>query len=68
MLENHISETQLRRVVERFVNKGLLIKSGKTINTVYFLSSGYLKEIEELNQATQIGLSQMKRKKDGMTK
>ena len=27
---SHISDSQLRRVIERFTDKGLIIKSGKT--------------------------------------
>ena len=56
---SHISDSQLRRVIERFTDKGLIIKSGKTVNTVYTLSPDYLQRIEVLNQATKIGLTQM---------
>lgn len=59
LLMSHISDSQLRRVIERFADKGLIIKSGKTVNTVYTLSPDYLQRIEVLNQATKIGLTQM---------
>ena len=59
LLMSHISDSQLRRVIERFTDKGLIIKSGKTGNTVYTLSPDYLQRIEVLNQATKIGLTQM---------
>lgn len=59
LLMSHISDSQLRRVIERFTDKGLIIKSGKTVNTVYTLSPDYLQRIEVLNQATKIGLTQM---------
>lgn len=57
LLMSHISDSQLRRVIERFTDKGLIIKSGKTVNTVYTLSPDYLQRIEVLNQATKIGLT-----------
>lgn len=56
--EPHIRQP-VRRVIERFTDKGLIIKSGKTVNTVYTLSPDYLQRIEVLNQATKIGLTQM---------
>ena len=59
LLMSHISDSQLRRVIERFTDKGLIIKTGKTVNTVYTLSPDYLQRIEVLNQATKIGLTQM---------
>jgi len=59
LLINHISESQLRRVIQRFIEKGLIVKRGKTLNTIYTLSPNYLQKIEVINRATKIGLTQM---------
>lgn len=62
LIGSHISETQLRRTIERFTESGLLVKSGKTINTFYTLSPDYLKRLDLLNTATRVGLNQMMKK------
>jgi len=46
LLMSHISDSQLRRVIERFTDKGLIIKSGKTVNTVYTLSPTIYRELK----------------------
>lgn len=63
---NHISETQLRRIIERLSAKnGPLIKTGKTTNTVYSIAPAYQSQIDILNKATQIGLSQIIQESNG---
>ncbi|MCM1530732.1 MAG: putative DNA binding domain-containing protein [Bacteroides sp.] len=61
LIGNHISETQLRRVIERLTEQGMLTKNGKTTNTVYSISSAYLARLDVLTEATKIGLGQMKK-------
>ena len=60
LIGNHISETQLRRIIERLsAPGGPLLKSGKTTNMTYTISPAYIGQIDILNEATRIGLSQM---------
>ncbi len=59
VIGNHISDTQLRRVIERLTKNGILKKRGKTTNTVYSIASDYLDQLNLLNRATQIGLTQI---------
>ncbi len=60
LIGNHISETQLRRIIERLsAPGGPLLKSGKTTNMTYAISPAYIGQIDILNEATRIGLSQM---------
>lgn len=54
----HISDTQLRRTIERLTQPGgPLIKTGKTANTVYSLSPEFRGQMSLLQEATRIGLS-----------
>lgn len=61
LIEQHISDSQLRRLLER-LSEGPnppLIKEGKTRNLTYSLSKDYLGQVDLLNEATRRGLSQM---------
>lgn len=60
LIGSHISETQLRRTIERLSKPGgPLIKTGRTTNTVYSLSPVFRGQMSLLQEATRIGLSQM---------
>lgn len=60
LVGTHISDTQLRRIIERLsAPGGPLLKRGKTNNTVYTISPAYKGQMDILNEATRIGLSQM---------
>lgn len=60
LIGSHISETQLRRTIERLTVKGgPLIKNGKTTNTVYSLSPSFKGQMELIQEATRIGLNQI---------
>ncbi|MCI9043180.1 MAG: ATP-dependent DNA helicase RecG [Muribaculaceae bacterium] len=60
VIGSHISETQLRRTIERLSEpNGPLIKTGRTTNTVYSLSPAFLGQMDLLNEATKIGLSHL---------
>lgn len=56
----HISETQLRRIIERLSEPGgPLIKTGKTVNMVYSISPEFRGKMNLIQEATRIGLSHM---------
>ncbi len=58
VIGSHLSETQLRRVIERLSQPGgPLIKTGKTTNTVYSLSPEFRGQMSLLQEATRIGLT-----------
>lgn len=58
VIGSHISETQLRRIIERLSQPGgPLIKTGKTTNTVYSLSPEFRGQMSLLQEATRIGLT-----------
>ena len=58
LIGSHISETQLRRTIERLsVPNGPLVKKGKTTNTEYSLSPLFIGQMDLLNEATKIGLT-----------
>ncbi|MDE7419112.1 MAG: putative DNA binding domain-containing protein [Muribaculaceae bacterium] len=58
IIGSHISDTQLRRTIERLTQPGgPLIKTGKTTNTVYSISPEFKGQMNLLQQATRIGLS-----------
>ena len=60
VIGSHISETQLRRIIERLSEPGgPLIKTGKTTNTVYSISPSFQGQMKLLNEATRIGLNHM---------
>lgn len=60
LIGSHISETQLRRTIERLTVKGgPLIKNGKTTNTVYSLSPSFKGQMDLIQEATRIGLNQI---------
>lgn len=62
LIGSHISETQLRRTIERFTENGMIVKNGKTINTFYILSPDYLERLNFINEATRVGLTHMMKK------
>lgn len=58
LIGSHMSETQLRRTIERLCETGgYLVKTGKTTNTYYSLSTVYKKQRTLINEATKIGLN-----------
>ena len=58
LIGSHISETQLRRIIERLsVPGGPLVKTGKTTNTMYSISPDFQGRMNLLNEATRIGLN-----------
>lgn len=58
VIGSHISETQLRRIIERLSQPGgPLIKTGKTTNTVYSLSPEFRGQMSLLQEATRFGLT-----------
>ncbi len=60
IIGSHISDTQLRRIIERLSKPGgPLIKTGKTTNTTYSISPEFKGHINILQEATRIGLTQM---------
>ena len=62
---SHISETQLRRIIERLSQPGgPLIKTGKTTNTVYSLSPEFRGQMSLLQEATRIGLTHILKGQD----
>lgn len=65
VIGSHISETQLRRIIERLSQPGgPLIKTGKTANTVYSLSPSFVGQMDILQEATRIGLKHMLKGQD----
>ena len=65
VIGSHISETQLRRIIERLSQPGgPLVKSGKTTNTVYSLSPEFRGQIDLLQEATRIGLTHLLKDQD----
>ncbi len=65
VIGSHISETQLRRVIERLSQRGgPLVKTGKTTNTVYSLSPEFRDQMSLLQEATRIGLTQILKGQD----
>lgn len=65
VIGSHISETQLRRIIERLSQPGgPLIKSGKTTNTVYSLSPGFRGQMDLLQEAARIGLTHLLKDQD----
>ena len=64
---SHISETQLRRIIERLTQPGgPLIKTGKTTNTVYSLSPEFRGQMSLLQQATRIGLNHILKEQENI--
>lgn len=58
IIGSHLSETQLRRIIERLSQPGgPLIKSGKTTNTTYSISPEFKGQVNLLQEATRIGLT-----------
>lgn len=65
IIGSHISETQLRRTIERLSKPGgPLVKTGKTINTVYSLSPEFRDQMSLLHKATRIGLTHILKGQD----
>ena len=65
VIGSHISETQLRRIIERLSQPGgPLVKSGKTTNTVYSLSPEFRGQMDLLQEATRIGLNHLFKDQD----
>lgn len=65
VIGSHISETQLRRIIERLSQPGgPLVKSGKTTNMVYSLSSEFRGQMDLLHEATRIGLTHLLKDQD----
>lgn len=65
VIGSHISETQLRRIIERLSQPGgPLIKTGKTTNTVYSLSPVFRGQMSLLQEATRIGLTHILKGQD----
>ncbi len=65
VIGSHISETQLRRIIERLSQpEGPLIKTGKTTNTVYSLSPEFRGQMNLLQEATRIGLTHILKGQD----
>lgn len=65
VIGSHISETQLRRIIERLSKPGgPLIKAGKTTNTVYSLSPEFRGQMSLLQEATRIGLTHILKGQD----
>lgn len=65
VIGSHISETQLRRVIERLSQPGgPLVKTGKTTNTVYSLSPEFRGQMSLLQEATRIGLTHILKGQD----
>lgn len=61
----HISETQLRRVIERLSKPGgPIVKAGKTINTTYSISPSFKERLNLLQTATEIGLTHLMREQN----
>lgn len=64
----HISDTQLRRTIERLSKSGgPLVKNGKTTNTVYSLSPEFRGQMDLLQEATRIGLTHILKGEDSQT-
>ncbi len=60
-----MSETQLRRVIERLSQpRGPLVKTGKTTNTVYSLSPEFRGQMSLLQEANRIGLTHILKGQD----
>ncbi len=58
VIGSHISETQLRRTIERLSQPGgPLIKTGKTTSTTYSISPKFKGQMNLLQEATRIGLT-----------
>ncbi len=58
VIGSHVSETQLRRIIERLSQPGEpLIKTGKTNNTIYSLSTEFRSKMNLLQEAIRIGLT-----------
>lgn len=65
VIGSHMSETQLRRVIERLSQPGgPLVKTGKTTNTVYSLSPEFRGQMSLLQEATRIGLTHILKGQD----
>ena len=65
VIGSHISETQLRRIIERLSQPGgPLIKAGKTTNTVYSLSPNFRGQMDLLQEATRLGLTHLLKDQD----
>ena len=65
VIGSHISETQLRRIIERLSQRGgPLIKTGKTTNTVYSISPEFKGQMSLLQEATRIGLTRILKGQD----
>lgn len=68
VIGSHISETQLRRTIERLSKPGgPLVKTGKTTNTVYSLSPEFRGQMSLLQEATRIGLTHILKGEDSQT-
>lgn len=68
VIGSHISETQLRRTIERLSKPGgPLVKAGKTTNTVYSLSPEFRGQMSLLQEATRIGLTHILKGEDSQT-
>ncbi len=60
VIGSHLSETQLRRIIERLSQPGgPLVKTGKTTNTVYSISPLFRGQMNLLQEATRIGLTHL---------
>ena len=65
IIGSHISDTQLRRVIERLTEPGgPLVKTGKTTNTVYSISPSFKGQMNLIQEATRIGLSHILKEHD----
>ena len=65
IIGSHISDTQLRRTIERLTHPGgPLIKTGKTTNTVYSISPEFKGQMSLLQEATRIGLTRILKGQD----
>lgn len=65
VIGSHISDTQLRRIIERLSQPGgPLIKTGKTTNTTYSISPEFKGQMNLLQEATRIGLTHIFKAQD----
>ncbi|MDE5795066.1 MAG: hypothetical protein K2I08_10140 [Muribaculaceae bacterium] len=65
VIGSQISETQLRRIIERLSQRGgPLLKTGKTTNIVYSISPEFKGQMSLLQEATRIDLTRILKGQD----
>lgn len=62
LFEDKLSRKQVRLRIEKFVLNKILEKQGEGSTSMYKLSDNYIKEMEVITEALNIGMKEMEKK------